>query len=434
MILGPFLLIQAATAAVPQAPQPIGCAAAAGGVDGTGATLPQAVDGTKLDSIKDLARLRKRTKGDAVILVEGGDFSNWDFRKAKLSSICFRGTKLAASKWSGVSAPGMGFIGADLTGAQLADARLPGLLLRTTTMTGADARDADLRGGQLDGGWSASIAGLRLDGAKLAGFRFRCGTTEADGCPFDRKGITARNADFSHAVFDGFAFWDANLEGVKLDGAEVRLDNIPLLQAAASAGAVSLRAGARRVEVPGRVAAALGHAFAPAADDAARTVQALPRSSSAASGKQLFLSDRLPAIAGRTDDPAWSEAVRALVTLAPSHLLVSVEKDGRVRVRGTASGPNGGRCSIDAGPLVAGPGGSFGVASSAKGRRARLKVAAVILEGDRAMIAPDQAGAEEPARVVRCTGSASFGAMNRVPVDERTFESLWSAGAKDGAR
>lgn len=429
MILATLLLAQAAPPTPPPT-EPIGCAAAAGAVDGTGASLPEAVDGSKLDSVKDITRLRKRARDGRVILVEGGDFSNWDFRKAKLSAICFSGSKLAASKWSGVSAPGMGFIGADLTGAQLADAKLPGVLLRTTTMTGANASDADLSGGQLDGGWSASLAGLRLDGAKLAGFRFRCGVTEADGCAFDRKGITARNTDFSNAVFDGFAFWDANLEGARLEGAEVRLDNTPLLQAAAGGESITVRNGDRRIRVPGRVAAALGRAFAPPPDDGSQMVQAVPQSTRATGGKQLFVSDRLPAVQGGAEDPAWPEAVRALVALAPSYLLVGIEKDGRAMVRGAASDADGARCWIDAGPLAPGAEGSFGVAPPSKGRRrSKPKTAAIIVRTDAAMIAPDQVAAEEAAKVVRCRGNASFGTMKRVPVDDRTFEALWSAVA-----
>jgi hypothetical protein len=45
------------------------------------------------------------------------------------------------------------------------------------------------------------------------------------------------------------------------------------------------------------------------------------------------------------------------------------------------------------------------------------------------MIAPDQVSAQEAAKVVRCKGNASFGTMKRVPVDDRTFEALWSAVA-----
>lgn len=425
MMLVLALLAQVAPAPLPA---PIGCAAAAGEVDGRGATLPEAVDGAGIKSVKELAKLRRRARDGRVIVVEGGDFSNWDFRKARLSAICFRGTRLAASKWSGVSAPGMGFIGADLTGAQFADARLPGVLLRTATLTGANATDADLSGGRLDGGWGASMAGLRLDGAKLVGFQFRCGVTEADGCAFDRKGITARGADFSRAVVDGFTFWDASLEGAKVEGAELRLDNAPLLKAAAEAERVALRHGRRRVEVPGRIAAALGRAIAPPAADPSRTVQAVPTSRRAADGKLLFVSDALPTIESGTDHPLWPEALRALVGVAPSYLLVSLEKDGRAMVRGVATGEEGGRCWIDAGPLAPAAKGSYGVPVSAR-RGARARVAAVILDGDTARIPPEQADAEEASKVVRCAGAASFGTMRRVPVDARGFELLWSAVA-----
>lgn len=433
MIIGSFLLAQAA-AAIPShmpAPEPGGCAAVAGAVDGAGATLPSAVDGTRLDSVKDLTRLRRRAKDGRVIVIEGGDFSNWDFRKAKLSAVCFRGTRLAASKWGGVSAPGMGFIHADLTGAQLAGARLPGVLLRTTTMTGADATNADLRGGRLDGGWSASLAGLKLDGANLAGFRFHCGVTETDGCPFDRQGITARGTDFSNALFDGFTFWDANVEGVKLNGAEIRLDNVPLLQAAADAESMTLRQDGRRIQVSGRVAALLGRALAPAIDSTAQLVQPTPQSARLPERKLLFLSDRLPTVQGAAADPLWPQAVQALVALAPSRLLIVRESGGHIRVRGSAVAVGGGNCRITADALAPGAGGSFGVTPPARGRRRmRPEVPAVIVGPDQATIAPEQGRAEGPAKVVHCTGDASFGPMKRVPVDDLTFEALWSAAGR----
>jgi uncharacterized protein YjbI with pentapeptide repeats len=433
MIIGSFLLAQAA-AAIPShmpAPEPGGCAAVAGAVDGAGATLPSAVDGTRLGSVKDLTRLRRRAKDGRVIVIEGGDFSNWDFRKAKLSAFCFRGTRLAASKWGGVSAPGMGFIHADLTGAQLAGARLPGVLLRTTTMTGADATNADLRGGRLDGGWSASLAGLRLDGANLAGFRFQCGVTETDGCPFDRQGITARGTDFSNALFDGFTFWDANVEGVKLNGAEIRLDNVPLLQAAAGAESVTLRQDGRRIQVSGPVAALLGRALAPAIDSTAQLVQPTPQSARLPERKLLFLSDRLPTVQGAAADPLWPQAVQALVALAPSRLLIVRESGGHIRLRGRAVAAGGGSCRITADALAPGAGGSFGVAPPARGRRRmRPEVPAVIVGPDQATIAPEQGRAEGPAKVVHCTGDASFGPMKRVPVDDLTFEALWSVAGR----
>jgi uncharacterized protein YjbI with pentapeptide repeats len=431
-------LAQTAPAPVqPAAPIPIACVNAAGAVDGTGASLPEPVQGATIKSARALAKLRKDAKDGRLLLVEGGDFSNWDFRKLNLAAICFRGTRLAGSNWSGVTAPGMGFIDADLSGADLIGASFPAVLFRTTTLAGANAANADLRGGQLDGGWHASLAGWKLDGARLSGFRFHCGVTEADGCPFDRQGISARGADFSGAVFDGFAFWDAALDGAKVEGTEVQLDNAGILSAAQSATALTIRLGRKRAPVSGRVAALLGKALTePAAS--APMVQAIPGSSGAATrlaaGKYLFVSDRL-AIAPQANDPVWMSAMQVLVRIAPSHLMLMVNPDGTAWLRGSASEDGGGQCHVDAGPLRQGAAGSF-VATTPPAARSRRKTqpgipAATVLE-DMATIAPEQALAPDGARIVTCTGTANFGKLRRLPADDVTFDSIWSAARPAG--
>jgi hypothetical protein len=60
----------------------------------------------------------------------------------------------------------------------------------------------------------------------------------------------------------------------------------------------------------------------------------------------------------------------------------------------------------------------------------RPEVPAVIVGPDQATSAPEQRRAEGPAKVVHCTGDASFGPMKRVPVDDLTFEALWSVAGR----
>jgi uncharacterized protein YjbI with pentapeptide repeats len=431
MIVVSMLFAQAVTAPVQAtAPAPVACVTAAGAVDGTGANLPQAVQGTTIRSAKALGKLRKDTKDGRLLLIEGGDFSHWNFGKLDLAAICFRGTNLAGSNWSGISAPGIGFIDSDLTGANLSGASLPSALFRTTTLTGADATGADLHGGQLDGGWPASLAGWKLDRANLSRFRFHCGVTEADGCPFDRKGISARGTDFSGAVFDGFAFWDAALDGAKVEGAEVRLDNAGVLAAAQSATALTIQVGRKRTPVSGPVAALLGRALTEPGVSAPM-VQPLPGSTRATdrlvAGKYLFVSDTL-AIAPQANDPAWPNALQVLVRIAPSHLMLLVNRDGSAWLKGSASDDGGGQCRVDAGPLRPGAGGSF-VAPAAPRRRkaAQAGVPVVIVEGGEVATIPPQSGG-----VVTCTGAAGFGRLKRIPADDVTFDSIWAAEKSAG--
>lgn len=419
IILGTLLWAQAAVPA--PAAGPPSCLAAAGAVDGRGSSLPAAVAGTSFKKAKAIRKLRRKTKGGALIVIEGGDFTGWDFRKADLSGVCFKGSKLAGSDWTGVTAPGMGFIDSDLSGAKFVGAKMLGVLFRTATLASADASKADFAGGQLDGGWSASLAGWKLDGANMAGFRFRCGVTEVDGCPFDRQGISAKSADFTNAVFEGFAFWDAQLEGAKFDDAEMGINGLAQLQHAAVPASIEVRTGAARIELPGTTAVQIGQSLATSASAPRRTA------SRAGSGKWLFLSKELAAVPIAANDPAGAATLRLLVQAAPSYLLVSAGKNGRALVRGRARSPKGDRCWIDAGPLWRGKGGSYLIASPS---RRRAATPAVTVVGDEAMVAPEQDAAVDSMRIVNCAGVNSFTPMKRVPVDELTFEALWSAAAK----
>lgn len=419
-----MMLLQAAPAATPPPATPAvaSCLAAAGAVDGTGATLPAPIDGKTVKNVKALDKLRKKA-GGALLMIDGGDFSGWNFRSAKSppASTCFRGTKLANSDWSGVAAPGAGFIGADLTGAKLVGAVMPSVLLRTTTLAGADATRADFRGGQLDGGWNASLANLKLDGAVMAGFRFRCGVTEADGCPFDRQGISAVGTDFTGAEFSGFSFWGAELGGSNFDGAELALADLAQLGGQAPQGTLTVRHGARKVEVQGPVLAALARALAAGPQPSAPPP---PGPAPRLAGKTLFVSDALPIAAGAAADPNWPAALRVLLQLSPSYLLAWVGTDKQLSVRGYANAEAGGSCRIAADSLT--PYGADIYVQMPPGSR-RGAAAALIVRGDTASVAPDQATAVDAVRVVTCAGNASFGTMKRVAVDSLTFDALWSA-------
>ncbi len=259
--VGLSILLGFAAAVVPPTDS---CLARAGSVTGTGSTLPVSVPGSSLQKSHAIERLRKKAKDGRTIVVEGGDFTDYDFRKAKLNNICFRGVKLTNTDWSGASAAGIGFIDSDLSGAVFTGAILRGALFRTTTLADVDATAADLTEGQLDGGWNASIKNLKLDLAKLNSFKFICGTRAIDGCPFDRQGISARNTDFSGTLFSGFALWGANVTGAIFDGADMSVDDVGQIVGGAEPNVISVRHGAMSTLVDGPVAMALAGALATA--------------------------------------------------------------------------------------------------------------------------------------------------------------------------
>lgn len=243
------------------APATESCLARAGSVAGVGSTLPISIPGEQLKRSHAIEKLRKRAKDGRTIVIEGGDFTDYDFRKAKLANVCFRGVKLTNSNWNGSTATGMGFIDSDLSGAAFTGAILRNVLFRTTTLAGVDATAADFSEGRLDGGWNASLKGLKLDLAKMNGFKFECGTTAADGCPFDKQGITARNTDFSGAQFNGYALWGTVVDGALFDGAEMAIEDVGQIIGGAEPNVLTVRYGGMSTLVDGPVAMALAGAL-----------------------------------------------------------------------------------------------------------------------------------------------------------------------------
>lgn len=243
------------------APATDSCMARAGSVTGEGSTLPIALAGVDFKKSHAIEKLRKKAKDGRTIVIEGGDFTDYDFRKAKLDNVCFRSVKLANTDWSGATATGMGFIDSDLTGSTLTGAILRNTLFRTTTLADVDATAADLSGGRLDGGWNASLKNLKLDLAKLNGFHFTCGTRAIDGCPFDKQGISARNTDFSGVVFDGFSLWGTTVDGAVFDGAEMAIDDVGQIVGGAEPNVLTVRHRGMSTLVDGPVAMVLAGAL-----------------------------------------------------------------------------------------------------------------------------------------------------------------------------
>lgn len=219
------------------------CRVGAGLVDGTNSVLPTAIDGRKFRTFAGIAALRKSAPIGQIIVIEGGDLSRQKVGAVDLSGVCFRGTKLANTVWTQTKGLGIGFIDADLTGARFDQVVFDSVLFRNTTLANVNATGARLVFGQLDGGWNTSMANLILDNALMIGFRFICGVTATDGCPFDRKRISMRGTDLSEAKLSSFAFWDTSFDGAKLNGTEISLDQVTRFDSAVISGPVIIRVG-----------------------------------------------------------------------------------------------------------------------------------------------------------------------------------------------
>lgn len=251
------LTLLLATAAL-AAPAGQDCQSAMGNMfDGEEPELPAAVDGATLGGTEALNALR-RARGDALIVVRGGNFAGADMRGAQLHNICFVETDFSGSDWRGVEAAGIGFVGANLEGANLAGARLPRVLLREPNLKSADLSGADLSGGKLDGGWNGTLEAARFDGANLANFRFDCGITIGDGCPLDQD-ISFRRADLTGASLNSFS-GSGDWSGARLARTEISLNQLREMREAEVAGPVRLTGGDATVELsPADHAALLPH-------------------------------------------------------------------------------------------------------------------------------------------------------------------------------
>jgi uncharacterized protein YjbI with pentapeptide repeats len=414
------------------------CAARMGVIGGPAPTLPVAVAGTSLRKVDAIEKLRKKDKSGAMILIDGGDFSGWNFTKSRLSNICFRGAKMVGSDWRGVSAAGLGFVDTDLTGALFQGSVLPGVLFRTATLAKVDATNADFRGGRLDGGWSASLAALKIDGANFGNFRFACGVTETDGCAFDRQGISAQGTDFSGARFDNFALWGATLTGARFNGADMAADDVGQVAGATVPTLIVVRSGWRTIEVPGTTIPALSRILATSAAASATpptapttTPARPPRPTALAEGGYLFIRSDMTIPANGAADPAWPRVVAILTRLSPAYLLARVGTDRRISLRGKASASASAACTIET-PALSFSAGSYAMTPTVTpaGRRratAGPPIPVVRFVGDVATLDSAQDSTPGMVRIPRCTGAAPFGPMKMVPVDDLTFEALWSA-------
>ncbi|WP_422344882.1 hypothetical protein [Parasphingorhabdus sp.] len=276
LLLGSVLALLAGTAPasaqLPTPPVP-GCQYAYGNIYGNvegerAGEAMQTYDGSKIASPEQIAGY-SAAAGDKSILIEGGNFSGWDFTGVALANICFVESDLSRSDWTGAEAPGLGFIKANVEAATMPGAKMQDILIRSSVFSRVDAKAADWSSGKLDGGWDGDVEGLNLDGANLTGFRFDCGITVSDGCPLARSGMSAQGAKLAFADLSSFGFYDADMTGAVLNQTVISPRQLTDFKDASNMGAVFIAGGDQKVMVlPETWAVLMASALAAADNDA----------------------------------------------------------------------------------------------------------------------------------------------------------------------
>ncbi|WP_339822915.1 pentapeptide repeat-containing protein [uncultured Parasphingorhabdus sp.] len=209
------------------------------------------INGASIQTPSDFLRMTG-TREAGLKIINGGDFSGWDFSKILLANICFDNSKLTDSNFAGVQARGIGFIKSDLSGSNMRGAIMPAIFLRNANLSDVAAQNADFSGGHFDGGWfEGSVEGWNIDGADMSGFTFACGITVPDGCPVYQGGVkmSANGTDFSGATLHSFGLYDVELTGAILDQTILAPRQLSYLAQAEFRGAVVLRGSGSDVNI-----------------------------------------------------------------------------------------------------------------------------------------------------------------------------------------
>ena len=224
------------------------CQAAFGTISATDVSGQfEQVDGNAIGR-NGLVALRA-ARGNALIIVRGGNFTGADFRNTRIHNICFVATNLARSDWRGAHAQGVGFVHSNLAGANLRGAWMPRALFSTADLERADASGANFSSGKLEGTALGSLQDLRLDRANLTRFVFDCGITEEDRCAHEKR-ISFRDANLSRAAISSY-YGGADWTNARLDGTGVSLRQLTDLRTARVVGPLVLRGGGASVRISG---------------------------------------------------------------------------------------------------------------------------------------------------------------------------------------
>ncbi|HST35042.1 MAG TPA: pentapeptide repeat-containing protein, partial [Allosphingosinicella sp.] len=422
------------------APPPQDCQAALGPLyEGTQeAALPGQVDGTTLGGDGRALIALRRTRGDALITVKGGNFAGADFRRARLHNICFLDANLSGSDWRGTEARGVGFVRTNLGGATLAGAHLDRVLIRNSDFSNVHGERAILAGGRLDGGWfEGKLDNFRLDDADLTGFRFECSIGLDDGCPvYTGEGeFSLRGANLTRANL----YWWATLDGATIDRTEVPPRQLRDIRNARLTGPILVQGYETNVEItPDEYRTLLPHIL-----DPERPQPEIPPPPQRPAGPPdwarpgvtaLFVN--APALFDDAfrDTALYRRLVPALIAASEMHVIVTVRPDGGIDASGESVGANFHMCSLEGEGLRLDP--ATGYYSGPYEMRPedppgwRGKQAPVLaLIGDRAEVYGygrlSGSESEYPAGdYASCGARASFDAMIRVPASAAEIERL----------
>jgi uncharacterized protein YjbI with pentapeptide repeats len=306
-------------------------------------TLPGRVDGKAIKGVSGLTALRAAW-GDALIVVEGGDFSGMSFAGLRLRNVCFRDSNFANSDWRGARTRGVGFIWANLSGARLDRSRMRGLLLNTVRLDGASAVGADWRGGLLRGGPMGSLERVRLDGADLRGFRADCGGGLEGRCLTSWGEISLRGADLRSARLDTL-YADLDWTGARLADTTVNLYQLAEMKRARRVGPLIVRSG----EVELRLSPAEYRALQPFIEShrEPRTEPVAAKPSKLRPGTtSLFVQIPVRFAPAFRATALYRRLVPLLAADPIARVLVTVRSDGRIDAQGDGLSGAGHLCDL----------------------------------------------------------------------------------------
>jgi uncharacterized protein YjbI with pentapeptide repeats len=198
------------------------------------ATLRQLDSTRKGQVLQFLYESQLISSTDAIIALEGSNFSEANFtgtdltgtdlRGANLRGANLRGTDLYGVNLEGLNLEGVNLKGVNLKGVNLKGANLTGTNLKGANLTGANLEGADLRGVNLEG---ANLTGADLRGANLLGayllgaYLYGVNLYGTDLTGADLEGIHLEGANLTETDLYGANLYGANLEGANLEGANL---------------------------------------------------------------------------------------------------------------------------------------------------------------------------------------------------------------------
>jgi hypothetical protein len=304
---------------------------------------PWRVDGKAVWGVAGLAELRAAW-GDALIVVEGGNFSGAPFAGRRLRNFCFFGSDFTDSDWRGAQTDGVGFIDSDFSGAWLDRSRMRGLLLDTVKLDGATALGADWRGGVLQGGPRGSLKRVRLDGADLRGFRVNCPDGGDRSCLSSWGSISLRGADLRGAHVETLRA-DVDWSGARLGATRVSLHQITEMGPARPLGPLIVRAGEVEAQLSPAEFRTLqryahGRGERPAEPVPGGPAVLRPGTTS------LFVETPVDFDPAFRSTPLYTRLVPVLAGNPDARVLVAVRRDGRIDAHGEAIGGANHLCDL----------------------------------------------------------------------------------------